>query len=401
MASRHAITGVAIANGLGTSNEDVFARAFAGEDGFRPASEFFGFPFETQLGVVDAPAGEERGDEFPACSETRLARVAFASAGPLGAAAAAAAGRWGQERVAYVFASSTGGLEQSERALAPHPSLVAAPYGGYTYVDHSLDGTSAAFASHLGAKGPRAAVATACSSSLKALATAARFLEHGLADAAVVGSADSLCRTTIFGFHSLGLVAPTATRPFAIDRSGITLAEGSAYLILERASAETERHALGWLAGVGASSDAHHATSPHPDGVGAELAMRQATARAAIDPAHVDLVCAHATGTRMNDAVEGAVIRRVFGPDVAVTATKSLTGHTLGASGLTALVLAVEALRRQQIPPSLRADPIDPELGLRIVRTRTEARLENVLVNAFGFGGSNASAVISIHGGRA
>lgn len=398
MASRHAITGVAIANGLGTSSEAVFARAFAGEARFRPASEFFAFPFQTELGVLQA---EERGRDFPTCAETRLARVAFASARQLRPSVAAAARRWGSDRVAYVFASSTGGLEQTERTLAPHASLAAAPYSGFAYADHSVDGTCAAFASDLGAHGPRAAVATACSSGLKALATAARFIEHGLADAAVVGSADSLCRTTIFGFHSLGLLAPTATRPFALDRCGITLAEGSAYVLIERAADASADHALGWLAGMGASSDAHHATSPHPDGAGAELAMRQATGRAGVDAADIDLVSAHATGTPLNDAVEGAALLRLFGPAVPVTATKSLTGHTLGSSGLTALVLAVEALRRQEIPPSLRADPVDPGLGLRIVQSRTTARLENVLVNAFGFGGSNASAVLSIHRGGA
>jgi 3-oxoacyl-[acyl-carrier-protein] synthase I len=397
MTRRHAITGVAIASGLGARNEAVFARAFTGEDGFRPASDFYAFPFETQLGIVEAP--DERSGDFPACAGTRLARVAFASARQLRPAVAAAAARWGAERVACVFASSTGGLEQSERTIAPHASLVAASYDGFTYADHSADAACAALASDLGARGPRMTVATACSSGLKALATAARFIEHGLADAAVVGSADSLCRTTVFGFHSLGLLAPSATRPLSADRCGITLAEGSAYVLLERADDESERRALGWLAGVGASSDAHHATAPHPDGAGAERAMRQATGRAGVDAADVDLILAHATGTRLNDATEGAALLRLFGPSVPVTATKSLTGHTLGSSGLIALVLAVEALRRQAMPPTLRADPVDPALGLNVVRTPTAARLENVLVNAFGFGGSNASAVISIHMG--
>ncbi|HKE17131.1 MAG TPA: beta-ketoacyl synthase N-terminal-like domain-containing protein [Kofleriaceae bacterium] len=399
MTRRQAITGVAIANGLGARSEAVFARAFAGEDGFRPASDFFAFPFETQLGIVEAP--DERGGDFPACAGTRLARVAFASSRQLRPAAAEAARRWGAERVACVFASSTGGLEQSERALAPHPSLVAASYGGFTYADHSADAACAALADDLGARGPRVTVSTACSSGLRALASAVRFIEQGLVDAAVVGSADSLCRTTVFGFHSLGLLAPVATRPFAQDRCGITLAEGSAYVVIERADDDSAGRALGWLAGVGASSDAHHATSPHPDGAGAERAMRDATGRAGIDGAALDAVFAHATGTRQNDATEGAALLRVCGPSVPVTATKSLTGHTLGSSGLTGLVLAVEALRRQEIPPSLRASPVDPDLGLKVVEAPTAARLENILVNAFGFGGSNASAVVSIHHGGA
>lgn len=396
MSSRHAITSVAIANCLGARNEDVLARAFAGEDGFQPASAYFPFPFETQLGVMPL---DETSAEAPACTPTRLARVAFASARQLAGAVRAAIARWGPRRIAYVFASSTGGLEQTERHLAPHAS---APSGPYAYSDHNIDATVPAFARYLGVEGPQLSVATACSSGIKALATAARIIDHGLADAAVVGSADSLCRTTIFGFHGLGLLDPAATRPFALERRGITLGEGSAYVLIERAGGETARHALGWLGGVGASSDAFHQTSPQPDGTGVEIAMRQALARSGLSPSDVDLVSAHATGTRMSDEVEGAALKRVFGAEVPVTATKSLTGHTLGSSGLTALVLALESLRRGRISASLRADPIDPGLGLNVVTSSTPARLENVLVNAFGFGGNNASVVVSAHGpGRA
>jgi 3-oxoacyl-[acyl-carrier-protein] synthase I len=396
MSSRHAITGVAIANCLGSRNDTVFGRAFNGEDGFRPATDYFAFPFETELGI--APLDEmNKSTDAPACTPTRIARVALASVSQLRNATAAAVARWGPRRVAYVFASSTGGLEQTERHFAPNPSLPAVPpsAGGYAYGDHGVDATVAAFAGHLRAQGPRVAVATACSSSSKALATAARLIEHGLADAAVVGTADSLCRTTIFGFHGLGLLDPTATRPFALSRRGLTLGEGSAYVLIERQSPDTRRQALGWLAGIGESSDAFHQTSPQPEGVGAELAMRRALGRAGLAPADIGLVSAHATGTRLNDACEGAALARLFGAGVPVTATKSLTGHTLGSSGLTALVLAVESLRRQEIPATLRSDPVDPSIGLEVVKTRTPARLTNILVNAFGFGGNNAAVIVA------
>jgi 3-oxoacyl-[acyl-carrier-protein] synthase-1 len=393
MSSRHAITGVAIANCLGTRNDTVFGRTFIGEDGFRPATAYFAFPFETELGIVPLEEMDERTDA-PACTPTRIARVALASVQQLRNAASAAVARWGPRRVAYVFASSTGGLEHTERHFAPDRSLPPSS-ASYAYGDHGVDATTAAFASHLGAWGPRMAVATACSSSSKALATAARLIEHGLADAAVVGTADSLCRTTIFGFHDLGLLDPTATRPWARNRPGQTQGEGSAYVLIERQSPETRRQALGWLAGIGESSDAFHQTSPHPEGVGAELAMRRALGRAGLLPSDVDLVSAHATGTRLNDACEGAALARLFGADVPVTATKSLTGHTLGSSGLTALVLAVESLRRQEIPATLRSDPVDPSIGLEVVKTLTPARLTNILVNAFGFGGNNATVIVS------
>jgi 3-oxoacyl-(acyl-carrier-protein) synthase len=123
--------------------------------------------------------------------------------------------------------------------------------------------------------------------------------------------------------------------------------------------------------------------------------MRQALDRAGMSPDDIDCVSAHGTGTKLNDAAEAAAVRQVFGRRVPVTATKSLTGHTLGSAGLTALVLAIESLRRQAIPATLRATPLDDALGVDVVDRRTAAELRRVLVNAFGFGGSNVSVVVS------
>jgi len=387
-----AITGAAVANCLGTDTPTVFDRAFAGIEAFSPATAFFEFPFATVLGIL--PALEVSTDDGLACTPTRVANVAFASVRQLRPAVRAAALRWGAQRIAYVFASSTGGLEETERSLAPDPRLPTAS-GGYRYADHGIDATTAAIAHYLGIEGACMAISTACSSSFKALASAARLIDHGLADAVVVGSADSLCRTTVFGFHSLGLLAPTATTPFAQGRCGITLGEGSAYVLIERDTEVTRGHALGWLAGMGAASDAFHHTSPHPDGLGGQLCMRQALDRAGLTPNDIDCVSAHGTGTRLNDAAEAVAVARVFERPVPLTATKSLTGHTLGSAGLTSLVLAIESLRRQEIPATLRAAPVDDTLGVAIVDRRTPARLQHVLVNAFGFGGSNASVVVS------
>lgn len=391
----HAITGAAVANCLGTDNRTVFERAFAGADAFAPGSAFHEFPFATALGIMPgldpAPSDPE---EILACTPTRLATVARASVRQLGPAVRAAVDRWGPRRIAYVFASSTGGLEETERSLAPDPRMPISG-AGYRYADHAIDATSAAIAQLLGIGGVRMAISTACSSSFKALASAARLIDHGLADAAVIGSADSLCRTTVFGFHSLGLTAPTATQPFARDRCGITLGEGSAFILIERDVEATRPHALAWVAGMGAASDAFHHTSPHPEGIGGQICMRQAIDRAGLLPNQIDCVSAHGTGTKLNDAAEAVAVTRVFERPVPVTATKSLTGHTLGSAGLTSLVLAIESLRRQEIPATLRATPIDDGLGVAIVDRLRPARLQHVLVNAFGFGGSNASVLVS------
>jgi 3-oxoacyl-[acyl-carrier-protein] synthase-1 len=387
----HAITGAALANCLGTDSRTALDRGFAGVDAFAPGAAFCELPFPTVLGIMPglAAAASRELD----CTPTRLATVALAAVRQLVPAARATVERWGADRVAYVFASSTGGLEQTERALAPDPRLPLT--GKYSYADHGIDATSAAIAHLLGVHGVRMAISTACSSSFKALASAIRLIDSGLADAAVVGSADSLCRTTIHGFRSLGLVAPTATQPFARDRCGITLGEGGAYVVVERASDATRRDALAMVAGLGAASDAFHRTSPHPEGLGGQLCMRQALDRAGLTPNEIDCVSAHGTGTPLNDTAEAVAVNRVFERRVPVTATKSLTGHTLGSAGLTALILAIESLRRQEIPATLRLAPLDDSLGVAVVDRLTPARLRHVLVNAFGFGGSNASVIVS------
>jgi len=383
---RLAVTGAAVANCLGSDNATAFERAFTGSDAFSPGSALCDLPFQTALGIASPlPHPAELG-----CAPTREATLAAASVRQLEPAVRAAVARWGAARIAYVFASSTGGLDNSERFLAPDARLPGLPTG-YSYDDHWIDATTSAITSYLGIAGARMAVSTACSSSFKALASAHRLIEQGLADAAVVGSADSLCRTTIFGFHSLGLLSPSPTRPFSRERSGITLGEGSAYILVERAASSP----LAWIEGTGAASDAHHHTSPHPEGLGPVLCMRQALDRASLAPDKIDYVSAHGTGTLQNDQVEAAAIRRVFERRIPITATKSLTGHTLGSAGLTALILAIESLHRQLVPPSLRVAPVDEALDVAMVDKPTAMPVHHILVNAFGFGGSNASVVVA------
>jgi 3-oxoacyl-[acyl-carrier-protein] synthase-1 len=383
----YAITGAAVANCLGADNRTAFDAAFSGVEAFAPATAYFDFPFATVLGVM--PSSTSTDEDRLDCAPTRLATVALASVRQIRPQVRAAVQRWGAPRVAYVFASSTGGLEETERSIAPS-SHMPPPVTAYRYANHGIDATSPAIMRHLGIAGVQLAISTACSSSFKALASATRLIDQGLADAVVVGSADSLCRTTVFGFHSLGLTAPTATQPFSRDRAGITLGEGSAYLLIERSSAAP----LAYVAGIGAASDAFHHTSPHPEGLGGQLCMRQAIVRAGLSPNDIDFVSAHGTGTKLNDAAEAIAVSRVFERRIPLTATKSLTGHTLGSAGLTSLVLALESLRRQEIPATLRASAPDESLEVALVTQLTPAKIRHAIVNAFGFGGSNASVVV-------
>ncbi len=192
-----------------------------------------------------------------------------------------------------------------------------------------------------------------------------------------------------------------ASRPFDVDRDGFVMGEGAGVLVLESAAHAAARGAtpLAVVAGAGASADAHHQTAPPEDGGGAILAMRRALADAGLEPGDVDHVNAHGTSTPLNDAAESRAIRAVFGAAadrLAVTSTKGVTGHLLGAAGAVEAIVAIRTLRAGLIPPTANLTTLDPEIGLDVVHgeaRRTPVRA--VVSNSFGFGGQNASLVLT------
>ena len=297
-----------------------------------------------------------------------------------------------------LFGTCTGGLESTERAWS---QLHAAEAPGYAFErHHPVDNVRARLALHLGLRGPSYTVSTACSSSAKAFATAHRWLRAGVVDAVVVCGADTLCRTTLFGFHALGALSRGETQPFTATRDGITLGEGAGVVLVQRGDGP-----LGLaLLGVGESSDAYHLSAPDPAGRGALRAMQGAVASAEqdsgapFDLTRVSHVSAHGTGTPHNDASEGASIAAFFGPGKLVTATKSLTGHLLGAAGVTSIALAAESLLTGRVPPTRVPEAaLDASIAVRtcVNEARIDARSDCALVNAFGFGGNNTSVLLS------
>ncbi|HEY8379350.1 MAG TPA: beta-ketoacyl synthase N-terminal-like domain-containing protein, partial [Nannocystis sp.] len=245
-----------------------------------------------------------------------------------------------------------------------------------------------------GLHGPGLVLSTACSSSARVFASAQRLLACGVCDAVLVGGVDSLCGLTVRGFAGLEVLSHAPCRPFSRERAGINIGEGAALLLLERHGDGPAR-----LLGVGDSSDAYHMTSPHPEGLGARLAMERALAAAGLSPADVDHVNAHGTGTRQNDSMESAAIRAVFGaPEsgagVPVVATKGYTGHMLGAAGATEVAFVIDAIAGGYLPAGVGADPVDDSLGVDVVTARRERRTRAALSNSFAFGGSNVSVLI-------
>jgi 3-oxoacyl-[acyl-carrier-protein] synthase-1 len=299
----------------------------------------------------------------------------------------AALARFGPARIGVVLGTSTSGIGDGELAIAQH--VATGTLGPtYHYAQQELGNPAHLLATSLGLRGPRVVISTACSSSAKALASAARWLEAGLVDAVLVGGADSLCRFTIAGFSALDSVSAERCNPMSRHRKGINIGEAAALFLMTRDEGPVR------LAGWGETSDAHHISSPEPTGRGAADAMRLALERAQLRPADVGYVNLHGTATPLNDAMESRAVAQVLGLEVPVSSTKPLTAHTLGAAGALEAALCWLTLtdREGRLPPHWFDGERDPELpAVRLVTPGERGAPRAVLSNSFAFGGSNAS----------
>ena len=330
------------------------------------------------------------------CRNNRLAQLGLLQDGFL-EAVAACAGRWGRRRVGLFLGTSTSGMLETEIAYRRRDAVSGALPSSFDYAGSHNSYSLAAFAREmLQLEGPSAVVSSACSSSAKVFAAARRMIAADLIDAAVVGGVDSLCLTTLYGFHSLQLVSPGPCRPFDLERDGISIGEAAAFVILERSPASLDADAL-LLLGVGESSDAYHMSSPHPEGRGARAAMLQALERAGLEPADIDYINLHGTGTPSNDSAEAKAVAGVFGERetaVAASSTKGATGHTLGAAGGLEAVICALAIRHGLLPGSAHTARTDPALGFEYLRSNRYRSIARALSNSFGFGGSNCALVL-------
>jgi 3-oxoacyl-[acyl-carrier-protein] synthase-1 len=324
------------------------------------------------------------------CRNNRAAELGLAQDGFVEAVQAAAR-RHGAERIGVFIGTSTAGILQTELAYRRREAGDGALPPDFDYRHtHNTFSVADYVRTRLALKGPCAAISTACSSSAKAFASAARLMDAGVIDAAVVGGVDSLCLTTLYGFNSLELLSAEPCRPYDAQRSGISIGEAAAFFLLERDGAEAKVALLG----VGESSDAHHMSSPHPDGLGARRAMQAALDRAGLGPEAIDYLNLHGTGTQSNDSAEDRAVVALFGERVPVNSTKGMTGHTLGAAGAVEATIATLAIEEGLIPPSPGTRELDPQLRARYERSARAAKIDRVLSNSFGFGGSNCSLVL-------
>lgn len=324
------------------------------------------------------------------CANNRLAALALEQ---IRDAVDRAAARYGSRRVAVVMGTSTTGIAASEFAVRQFGATGRYP-PGYHMAQATLGGLGEFVAAYLGLAGPVATVSTACSSSAAALLSARRILELDLADAAVVGGADTLCGMTLEGFGALEALAAEYSAPFTAGRDGINIGEAAAVFLLTREPGGAR------LAGGCASSDAHHISAPHPEGDGAFKAMSGALQDAGLEPAAIDYLNAHGTGTPHNDAMESKAIFRLFGDTVPVSTTKPFTGHTLGASGALELAFCWLLLTQQEgwrLPPTLNLEQRDPQLpAIHLAGDNefSEGPLNFCMSNSFAFGGSNVCVIL-------
>jgi 3-oxoacyl-[acyl-carrier-protein] synthase I len=378
---------------LGTGNAASLATLEARRSGLKHC-DFETVDIDTYIGAVpgvDAqalPAGLARFD----CRNNRLAELALRQDG-FAAAVLSAVAEYGARRIGVFIGTSTAGILQTELAYRQRDLASGALPAEYEYgPTHNAFSVADYIRQRFQIEGPAMALSSACASSAKAFASAQRMLEAGVIDAALVGGTDSLCLTTLYGFHSLQLSSAQPCRPFDISRDGISVGEAAAFVLLTRAAAYLKGDDI-LLLGAGESSDAYHMSAPHPEGLGAKLAMQMALKAASLDAADIDYINLHGTGTPTNDRAESQAVTSLFGPTTPCSSTKGATGHTLGAAGALEAVISVLCIRHGFMPGGVGTHHIDPMLTAHYIRENRRAPLVHVLSNSFGFGGTNCSLI--------
>jgi 3-oxoacyl-[acyl-carrier-protein] synthase-1 len=379
---------------LGRGLERTLA-ALVGKRSGLSACAFETVALDTYVGeVAGVDAQELRGGlrRFD-CRNNRLAELALRQ-DAFDEAVEAAARRFSPRRIGVFMGTSTSGILQTEIAYRHRDPRTGALPPDFDYgATHNSFSVADYLRRRLGLEGPALVVSCACASSAKVFGTARRMLEADLIDAALVGGVDSLCLTTLYGFHSLQLCSSAPCRPFDVARDGISIGEAAAFALLERESDRVcDNDVL--LIGVGESNDAYHMSAPHPEGAGARRAMQLALSDAHLEPGDIDYINLHGTGTPSNDRAESHAVTGLFGADLPCSSTKGATGHTLGAAGALEAVIAALCLRHGLMPAGVNTGQIDPALSANYLTANRTGPLARVLSNSFGFGGTNCSLIL-------
>jgi len=376
---------------LGESHGDITRRLYAGESGVAPTTEWSAGR-ALPLGSVRSALPDAAG--LPLAERSRNNQLALAALAQIRPQVDAAIARYGAQRVGIVIGTSTSGIAETESAIRAHLASGVLP-AGFHYAQQEMASPATMLARELGVSGPAYAHSSACASGAKALASAARLINMGLCDAVLTGGVDTLCAFTVAGFGALESVSAERCNPLSANRHGINIGEGAALFLMTREPAAVS------LCGWGEASDGHHMSAPDPAGSGARIAIAEALARAGITASQIDYINLHGTATIQNDAMESRVVADLFGPGVAVSSTKPLTGHALGAAAALEAAFCWLAMQDENaaglLPPQLwdgAHDPALPVLNVAAPGARLGRPLNWALSNSFAFGGSNAALVL-------
>lgn len=300
---------------------------------------------------------------------------------------------YGRDRIGVFLGTSTSGILSTEIAYRRRDDKTGALPNDFHYQHtHNTFSVSGFVRDYFELEGPAVAVSSACSSSAKVFGNAARMMACGLIDAAIVGGVDSLCLTTLYGFNSLELLSSERCQPFGAQRNGISIGEAAGFALLTREKPTSGRAVA--ITGVGESSDAHHMSSPHPEGAGALASMQQALDMAGLVPKQIDYINLHGTATRSNDAAEGLAVSTLFGSNVPCSSTKGHTGHALGAAGIVEAILCAMAIENQLLPAGVNTLEVDGSLKVNYLLDNSFIAPKAIISNSFGFGGSNCSLLL-------
>ncbi|MCX5205220.1 beta-ketoacyl-[acyl-carrier-protein] synthase family protein [Streptomyces sp. NBC_00237] len=391
------VTGIGLVTAAGPDRDTTWAAVREGRPTAAPDPRLHDLPVSLTCRVpaLDHPVLRQRGS----ASLDPVARLGLAATAQALEHADLDPSAWDGSRVAVVTGHGTGGVHSEQTAAARLADRGPGSVSAYFLTGYLINMAGANIALRFGITGPTTALSTACASGTTALGTARDLLATGQCDIAVVCGAEfPLTRLVVTGFTQLGALSNHSSRPFDAARDGFVIAEGAGTLILERPEHAAARGArpLARLIGYGASTDAHHLVAPHPEGRGAERAVRAALADAGLLPEDVDHINAHGTSTPRNDEVEGALLRRVFPHRPPVTSAKGSLGHTMGAAGVIEAALTVLALREDVVPPTAGLTELDKALDIDVVMGAERAHASSIaLSTSFGFGGHNAAVVLA------
>ena len=406
---RVAVTGLGFVTPIGSDLETVWSNLVEGVSGVGPITHFDASNYSTRIAAEVKDFEPERYmDRKTARHIGRYCQFALGASQQALAHAGLDPGEMDPDDVGVIVSSGIGGMEEIEKSHTALMERGVRRISPFTVPMMIADMAAGIVAMHTKAGGPNYAIVSACASSGHGIGEAAEIIKRGDAKAMLAGGAEAtITPLTMGAFCQIKAVSERndepekACRPFDLGRDGFVMGEGAVMFVLEDLEHARARRAriLAEVVGYGASADMHHFTAPHPEGAGAIRAMRKALNKAGIEPEKVDYVNAHGTSTKLGDIAETKAIKEVFGEHayrLAVSSTKSVHAHLLGAAGAMEAAACVLAIDRGLIPPTINLDDQDPECDLDYVPNRArQAKVDVAVSNSFGFGGHNATLVIS------